>query len=63
MVIWNAFVVGLGLLAGTHLEWAKDMLVRYNTIAGIVVAVAVVAGLGVVLYRRYARPSSHRPLR
>jgi membrane protein DedA with SNARE-associated domain len=63
VVIWNAFVVGLGLLAGTHLEWAKDMLVRYNTVAGAIVGMAVVAWLAVVLYRRYARSSSQRPLR
>jgi membrane protein DedA with SNARE-associated domain len=63
VVIWNAFVVGLGLLAGTHLDWAKDVLVRYNTVAGAIVGVAVAIWLGVVLYRRYARASSHRPSR
>jgi membrane protein DedA with SNARE-associated domain len=62
VVIWNAFVVGLGLLAGTHLDWAKDILVRYNTVAGTIVGVAVVAWLGIVVYRRYRRVSSRRPL-
>jgi undecaprenyl-diphosphatase len=63
VVIWNALVVGLGLLAGTHLDWAKGLLVRYNTIAGAIVGAAVVVWLGVFLYRRYATASSHRPLR
>jgi membrane protein DedA with SNARE-associated domain len=62
VVIWNAFVVGLGLLAGTHLDWAKDILVRYNTVAGTIVGVVVVAWLGIVVYRRYRRVSSRRPL-
>jgi membrane protein DedA with SNARE-associated domain len=62
VLVWNAFVVGLGLLAGTHLEWATGMLVRYNTVAGAIVAVALVAWLGILLYRRYRRISSNRRL-
>jgi membrane protein DedA with SNARE-associated domain len=62
VVIWNALVVGLGLLAGTHLDWARGMLVRYNAIAGAIVAVALVSWLGIVLYRRYRRVSSPPPL-
>jgi membrane protein DedA with SNARE-associated domain len=62
VVIWNALVVGLGLLAGTHLDWAKHMLVRYNAIAGAIVAVALLSWLGIVLYRRYRRVSSPPPL-
>jgi hypothetical protein len=38
------------------------MLVRYNTVAGAIVAVALVAWLGILLYRRYRRISSNRRL-
>jgi membrane protein DedA with SNARE-associated domain len=51
VIVWNVLVVGLGVLAGTHLEWAKQVLVRYNMIAGLV----LLAGAGVgafVLFRR-----------
>ena len=33
VVVWNTLVVGLGVLAGTHLGWAKQVLVGYNTVA------------------------------
>jgi len=57
VVVWNALVVGLGVLAGTHLERAKQVLVGYNTVAfGIVAAGLVGAGL-VLLYRARARRS------
>jgi membrane protein DedA with SNARE-associated domain len=55
VVAWNVFVVGLGLLAGTHLEWAKHVLVRYNAVAGTLVAVAVAAVLVRILARRLRR--------
>jgi membrane protein DedA with SNARE-associated domain len=55
VVLWNVFVVGLGLLFGTHLEWAKGILVSYHAVAAAFVAVAVVAGAAVLLYRRVAR--------
>ncbi len=49
VVLWNLFVVGLGLLAGIHLEWALRVLRRYNTLAlaglglGLVLLAAVAA--------------------
>jgi membrane protein DedA with SNARE-associated domain len=55
VVVWNLFVVGIGLLAGSQLEWAKRLLVRYNTVAGIVVAVALLGWAAVLLYRRATR--------
>ena len=55
VLVWNVFVVGLGLLAGTHLDQAKRILVNYNVVAGIVVAVAGTGLVLVVLYRRFAR--------
>jgi len=55
VVAWNAFVVGLGVLAGTHLGRAKQVLVGYNAVAfGIVAAGLVAAGL-VLLYRARRR--------
>jgi membrane protein DedA with SNARE-associated domain len=52
IAVWNGLVVGLGVLAGSRLGWARDVLVRYNTVAGLVVAAVVVAG-GIVLLRRH----------
>ncbi len=52
VVIWNAFVVGLGLLAGTHLDWAKQVLVRYNTIAAAVAGLAILGWVLAYLFRR-----------
>lgn len=55
VVLWNVLVVSVGLLAGTQLDWAKQILVRYNTAA---LAVLAAAGLGAALVwacRRYAR--------
>jgi membrane protein DedA with SNARE-associated domain len=57
VVVWNALVVGLGVLAGTHLGWAKQELVGYNAIALGVVAVAVLGTGIVLLYRARARRS------
>jgi membrane protein DedA with SNARE-associated domain len=58
VVVWNALVVGLGVLAGAHLELAKQVLVGYSTIAfGIVAAGLIAAGL-VFLYRARARRST-----
>jgi membrane protein DedA with SNARE-associated domain len=57
VVVWNTLVVGLGVLTGTHLGWAKQVLVGYNAIALGVVVVAVL-GTGIVLfYRARARRS------
>src|SRR5262249_30659116 len=41
VLLWNSFVVGLGLLAGTHLEWAKETLVRYNIVAATLAVIAL----------------------
>jgi membrane protein DedA with SNARE-associated domain len=57
VVTWNTLVVGLGVLAGTHLDWARQVLVGYNAIALFVVAVAVVGAGVVLLCRARARRS------
>ncbi len=55
VIVWNALVVGLGVLAGTHLGWAKQVLMGYNAVAlGIVVVGLVAAGV-VLVYRVRAR--------
>ena len=51
VVAWNTLVVGLGVLAGTHLEWAKQVLVGYNTVALGVMGASLI-GAGVVLFCR-----------
>ncbi|MGH7320925.1 MAG: DedA family protein [Candidatus Rokuibacteriota bacterium] len=56
VVLWNVFVVGVGLVAGRELGWAKQILVRYNTAALIAVASIVLAGSLIYLYRRRTRP-------
>jgi len=58
-LIWNVLVVGLGVVAGTHLDWARDTLVRYNAIAMVVALAGVTAG-AVLLLRRYR---AHRAAR
>jgi membrane protein DedA with SNARE-associated domain len=55
IVIWNAFVVGVGLLAGSHLDWAKSFLVRYNAVAGAIVGLVVVSLIVRFAYRRLRR--------
>jgi membrane protein DedA with SNARE-associated domain len=56
VVVWNGFVVGIGLLAGTQLEWAKTVLIRYNWVALGVLAAFLVGAVVVALWRRRARP-------
>ncbi len=58
VVIWNAFVVGVGLLAGSHLEWAKQLLVRYNTVAGGLIVVVLAGWAAIAVCRRLARRSA-----
>jgi len=59
VVVWNALVVGLGVLAGTHLDWAKQILVGYNVVALGVVGAGLVAVAFVLVYRaRARRPTS-----
>jgi membrane protein DedA with SNARE-associated domain len=53
VIVWNVFVVGVGVLAGSHLEGAKQLLVRYNLVAGVIVGAAVVTILGRFLWRRH----------
>jgi membrane protein DedA with SNARE-associated domain len=57
VVVWNVLVVGLGVLAGVHLDWARQVLMGYNVAAAVVLLVAAVAG-GVVLFRARARRSA-----
>ncbi len=52
VVLWNVFVVGVGLVAGRELGWAKRILVRYNTAALIAAAAIVLAGSLIYIYRR-----------
>jgi membrane protein DedA with SNARE-associated domain len=56
VIAWNVLVVGVGVFAGSHLEGAKQLLVHYNLVAGVVVGAAVVTILGRFLWRRH-RPS------
>src|SRR4029453_14026789 len=57
VVVWNVLVVGLGVLAGTHLDWARQVLMGYNVVALCVVGVAVVGTSVALLYRARARRS------
>ena len=57
VIVWNMLVVGLGVFAGTHLDWAKQILVRYNLIAGLVLLVAGIVA-GVLFVRSRARRSA-----
>lgn len=56
VVLWNVLVVGLGLLAGTHLDWAKQVLIRYNTAVLALVGILVAGWACRFAYRRL----SHR---
>ena len=58
VVVWNALVVGLGVLAGTHLEWAKQVLLGYNTVALCIVVAGLVAAGFVLFCRARARRST-----
>lgn len=58
VVVWNALVVGLGVLAGAHLDRAKQVLVGYSTVAFAIVAAGLVAGGIVLLYRARSRRST-----
>ncbi|HWC02787.1 MAG TPA: DedA family protein [Methylomirabilota bacterium] len=58
VVAWNALVVGLGVVAGTHLDWAKQMLMGYNAVAFGVVVAGLVAGGLLFFYRARARRST-----
>ena len=57
VVVWNVLVVGLGVFAGTHLGWAKQVLVGYNAVAFGILAAGLVAGGVLWLYRARARRS------
>jgi alkaline phosphatase len=57
VVVWNVLVVGLGVIAGTHLDWARRVLVRYNLVAGIVVLAAIIVA-GFLVVRARARRSA-----
>jgi membrane protein DedA with SNARE-associated domain len=57
VILWNVFVVGIGLFAGSHLEGAKRLLVQYNLVAGVIVGAVVVAILARVLWRRLRPPA------
>ena len=57
VVVWNVLVVGLGVLAGVHLDWARQVLMGYNVVAASVLVVAAVAG-GLLFLRSRARRSA-----
>lgn len=57
VIVWNVLVVGLGVAAGTHLGWAKRVLMGYNAVALTVVAASLVAAALVLLYRSRVRRS------
>jgi membrane protein DedA with SNARE-associated domain len=59
VVVWNSLVVWLGVLTGAHLEWARQVLVGYNTVAfGIVAVGLVAAGLALFCRARARRSTS-----
>jgi membrane protein DedA with SNARE-associated domain len=58
VVVWNTLVVGLGVLAGTHLDWAKQVLVGYNTVALSVVGAGLIAAALVFFFRLRGRRST-----
>ncbi len=58
VVVWNVLVVGLGVLAGTHLDWARQVLVGYNLVAGIVLLAGAIAGGVFIFFRSRARRSA-----
>jgi membrane protein DedA with SNARE-associated domain len=58
VVVWNALVVGLGVLTGAHLDRAKQVLVGYSTVTFAIVAAGLVAGAVVLLYRARGRRST-----
>ena len=53
VVLWNVLVVGLGLLAGTHLERATTLLARYNMAAGALLGLLVLGIATVWIYQRF----------
>jgi membrane protein DedA with SNARE-associated domain len=57
VLVWNVLVVGLGVLAGVHLHWARQVLMGYNMVAGTIVVIAVLGGL-VLFLRSRARRSA-----
>lgn len=45
VIVWNVLVVSLGVFAGTHLDWARQVLMGYNLVAaGILLVAALAAG-------------------
>lgn len=58
VVVWNVLVVGLGVAAGTHLGWAKQVLMGYNAVALAVVLAGLVTAVLVILRRHRRRGSS-----
>jgi membrane protein DedA with SNARE-associated domain len=58
VVVWNALVVGLGVLAGAHLDRAKQVLVGYSTVTFALVAAGLVAGAVVLFCRTRGRRST-----
>jgi membrane protein DedA with SNARE-associated domain len=57
VLVWNVLVVGLGVVAGVHLDWARQVLVGYNMIAAGILLVAALAG-GLLFLRSRARRSA-----
>jgi membrane protein DedA with SNARE-associated domain len=55
VVLWNIFVVGLGLVAGRELDWARSLMVRYNAVALSAVGLAVASVIAAALWRRRRR--------
>jgi len=56
VLVWNLCVVGVGLLAGSRLGWARALLAGYNAIVFGIVAVALALWAGRAAYRRLTRP-------
>jgi membrane protein DedA with SNARE-associated domain len=57
-IVWNVLVVGLGVLAGAHLDRAKQVLVGYSTVAFAIVVLGLIAGGLIMLHRARSRRST-----
>jgi membrane protein DedA with SNARE-associated domain len=57
-IVWNVLVVGLGVLAGAHLDRAKQVLVGYSTVAFAIVVLGLIAGGLIMLHWARSRRST-----
>lgn len=55
IAVWNSLLLYLGANVGRNWKHVVDMIGRYNTVAGIVVAVAILAGVVWYIVRKRSR--------